>query len=234
MNENNNVNLEGIVIECSLDTLPSSDIKYASMIISTTHKKKGGSAENAYHRVRFPVSPDTAESIVKLKNDCKQNFEKISRGVNGVAPRYISLNGELRHDKRNQPFILADEKDVRFPEKISNKNNRISLEGKLHSILHSSPVAATLLIKVPNGEKNKSLVPVIIDSRKNPLEWAAIASGKTAQGDNVRVTGRLDGKLYGNGPNNDMLLRSSILSQTISIKNNLKKQNQQKPVLPTL
>lgn len=228
MKENNNVNLEGVVIECALDVLPSKNLQYANMIVSTSSKRVDGTIENAYHRVRFPVSPDMAESIARIGNTCKVNLAQLSGNeIIGVEPNLISVSGELRLDKYKQPFILADEKDINFPDRISSNNNRISLEGTVHSILHSSSVAATLMVNVKNGEKGFVQIPVIIDSRKNPVEWASIASGKTESGDNIKVEGRLDGKLYGHGPNKDVLLRTAVLTQNIALKNNLKNKEKQ-------
>lgn len=235
MNEKNNVRLEGAIIECSLGKTDEKQIQYASMLICTSERKKDGTTENSYHRIRFAVSSENAKKIARISSDCMANKARLSSEgsdqLKEIVRNNIRVTGELRNDNKRQPVIIAQENDVTYPDKISQTNgNSISLEGTLHSVVNSSSIAATILISVPAGKsRNKTLVPVIIDSRKNPVEWASITSGRTKPDDIVKVSGKLDGRLYGNGPDNAVLLRFSVISETISIKNNLSKR-QTKPV----
>lgn len=223
MNANNNVSLEGAIIECSLETLPASDVQFASMVVSSAYRRLSGNLENSYHRVKFPVSPAMAGNIEKIGADCMENHARVKAGdTTDVKPHFITLDGELKYDGKNQPFILTNEKDLKFPDKVSNKGSHITLDAKIQSILHSSDTAATLLVK-PLGEKGESRIPVIIDCERNPIEWSSIVNGKVSEGDFVKVSGRLDGKIYGHEPNKT-IMKASVMSESLLIKKNLRRQ----------
>ena len=236
MNANNNVSLEGAIIECSLETLPASDVQFASMVVSSAYRRLSGNLENSYHRVKFPVSPAMAGNIEKIGADCMENHARVKAGADcmenharvkagdatAVKPHFITLDGELKYDGKNQPFILTNEKDLKFPDKVNNKGSHITLDAKIQSILHSSDTAATLLVK-PLGEKGESRIPVIIDCERNPIEWSSIVNGKVSEGDFIKVSGRLDGKIYGHEPNKT-IMKASVMSESLLIKKNLRRQ----------
>lgn len=223
MNANNNVSLEGAIIECSLETLPASDVQFASMVVSSAYRRLSGNLENSYHRVKFSVSPAMAGNIEKIGADCMENHARVKAGGStDVKPHFITLDGELKYDGKSQPFILTNEKDLKFPDKVSNKGSHITLDAKIQSILHSSDTAATLLVK-PLGEKGESRIPVIIDCERNPIEWSSIVNGKVSEGDFVKVSGRLDGKIYGHEPNKT-IMKVSVMSESLLIKKNLRRQ----------
>lgn len=223
MNANNNVSLEGVIMECSLETLPASDVQFANMVVSSAYRKLNGNIENSYHRVKFPVSPAMAENIDRIGVDCNENHTRIKAGeAMSVKPRFIALAGELKYDGKGQPFILSNEKDLKFPDAVNNNGSRITLEAKIQGVLHSSDTASTLLVK-PLGEKGESKIPVIIDCERNPIEWSTIINGKVSEGDFIKVSGRLDGKIYGHEPNKT-IMKASVMSESLQIKKNLRRQ----------
>lgn len=216
MNEKNKVQIEGLIVDCRIDTLPKNNISCASVIVCTMEKMPDGSIDKAYHRVRFPIS-----SRLNIELPKELNIPQ--------AKNYIALTGELHYDDNKQPFIFTDDSNVSFPKKISStKNNAtIYLEGKLDEIVNASKNAATIIVNVQSSKNDQIKVPVIIDSRKNPIEWAMISSSSVNVGDIIKTSGNLRGQIFSNGIDKNIIMTTSVISKSISIKQNLQKQVKQ-------
>lgn len=209
MNEKNNVSIEGKIVDGYMDKLQEKNISYASMLICSPMKKADGNLEKLYFRIRFPVSPDMVQ---KISNICEE-----SRNSQEQKPHFIAVRGQLKYDKQARPFILSKEKDTKFSDipKKDKYENMISLDGFVHKVLQKSPIAATLLVKVNNG---KDIIPVTFNAQKNPLEWAGIVNGKIKEGDSIKASGRLDGKIYAHAPGKDLMTVASVIAENAVIK----------------
>lgn len=234
MNDKNIVDIEGLIVNGYLEKLPNKDITYASMLICSPQKKADGSTNKLYHRVRFPVAPDQIQEMTAM-------FDKYKTPDNAESD-FISVKGQLRYDNSYQPFILADNKNVVICNDIANNsavrqklssgktNNSISLKGEMQKVLHKSHIAATVMVSISNGKGKQASIPVTFDSQKNPIEWAGIVNGNISQGDSIKVSGKLDGKLYANATGKGLIMVTSVITENAAIKKKrLGKPEQVKP-----
>lgn len=225
MNKKNQVNIEGTIINSRLEKLPDKDLSYASMLICSTQKKIDDGQPKTYFRVRFPVSPNNLSQITEICENC-QKFKPNEK------QHFITVEGQLRYDKERQPFILSKEKDVAIndKEKKEKYNNTVSLEGEIDKVLHKSHRAATVLIRLNDGNNKGNTVPVTFDALKNPVEWANIVNGKYKGGEQINVSGKLDGKIYANALSNSLMTVVSVIAEnTINKSKKTTKIEQAKP-----
>ncbi len=210
MNEKNNVSLEGVIVDGYMDVLPNKDLPFASVLICSSEKKADGSIDKLFYRARFPVSPDKIDKMAAIFNNCRSQESKI--------PHFLSVSGELRNDKKGQPFVLAKEKDTALGLKPIGTENKISINGEMHKILNKSAVAVTVMVKVDDKNGKTTNFPVTFNSHKHPIEWAGIINGKIKEGDSIKVSGKLDGRMYAHSPGKDLMTVASIIAENAVIK----------------
>lgn len=227
MDNENNVQLEGVILDCSLNE--KKDIQYASMTVCTSKQRKGGEKENSYHRIRFAVTSENAKTIARISEDCLKNKARLSssdvKTLSDMVINRVSVNGSLVVDRTRQPLILTDEKDVAFNDKTSGKDkNEIILKGKLHKVDDVSPVGAMVLLNISKKDNETVLLPVFISVKNNPEVWAEISSGNIEPGQNIKIKGKLEGKIYSH--NNDNIFRVYVNAKIFKPVRRQKKQTQ--------
>lgn len=216
MNTKNNIHLEGLVIDCTVEKTKSSEKSYANVVLCTM-RSVNGNKEKSFHYTRFPVSDGLKDKILGIAGDCSANFEG-----KALASHVMAVDGELRNDLKGQPFIFARPEDVSFPEKISRKGNSIKAEATIKKVVNTTPIASTLIVEMPSDhEGRKTTIPVMVEAKKNPAVWAALTAGELKEEDTVTITGKLDGRLFGHGQ--DLMLRAAIISDTVRMNKKQKK-----------
>lgn len=215
MNDKNNIHLEGLIIDCTIERTTETNKPYANLVIGTI-KNVNGNKEKSFHRARFPITKSLEKQINTIADECSNNRNSVNKTASELVTRIISIDGELHSDLKGQPFIFADCDDVRFPDKLSKENNAIRADGKVKSILKATPVAATVLMELSGKDGSKTTLPVNVSAKNNPTVWAAISSGEIKKNDTMSVTGKADGRLYGDGKN--VLFQILIQAETIKLQ----------------
>lgn len=227
--DHNNTHIEGLVVDCNVGKTPFGQ-PYADLIVCAV-KSINGDKESSFFQVRIPVSDKIKDNIDAIASDCIRNKELIDRTGTQLANHAIACDGRIRNDVTGQPYVLAKPEDMSFPLEISEKKNMIKAEGEVFKTVNTSPIAASLLIKIDNGpDRPATVLPVIIDAKTHPEVWSSAVNGEISKGDRLRFSGNPHGKIFGHGK--DIMLRMSVKADSASVvmKQNLKTATRKKPV----